>query len=228
MTPASSSRLIEMQGVGKVYRSESIEYWALQEVDLTVERGEYAAIMGPSGSGKSTLLQIIGLLDVPDAGIYRLDGSEVQSLVDDQRAALRNRKIGFIFQSFFLLPRYTALRNVSLPLIYRGTSPAERETLAQAALRQVGLGDRMQHLPRQLSGGQQQRVAIARALVQDPELLLADEPTGNLDSRASAEIMEILDHLNREGRTVIVVTHDPEVAKHTRRVIRVHGGRIVN
>ena len=138
MTPASSSRLIEMQGVGKVYRSESIEYWALQEVDLTVERGEYAAIMGPSGSGKSTLLQIIGLLDVPDAGIYRLDGSEVQSLVDDQRAALRNRKIGFIFQSFFLLPRYTALRNVSLPLIYRGTAPAEENGRLREVCRRPG------------------------------------------------------------------------------------------
>lgn len=226
MAPSPSPRLIEMQGVGKVYRTEATEFWALREVDLTVERGEYVAIMGPSGSGKSTLLQIIGLLDVPDVGVYRLDGSEVQSLADDQRAVLRNRKIGFIFQSFFLLPRYTALRNVILPLIYRGTPPGQREALARAALSQVGLAERMHHFPRQLSGGQQQRVAIARALVQDPELLLADEPTGNLDSRASAEIMEILDNLNRAGRTVIMVTHDPEVAKHTHRVVRVRDGRI--
>ena len=216
--------LIEIRGIEKTYRmGKDVIVQALRGVDLTIRRGEMAAVMGPSGSGKSTLLNVLGCLDVPDAGSYTLAGTEVRTLTDDQLAAIRNKRIGFVFQTFNLLPRLNALENVELPLVYGGNGH-DRRAKALEALRMVGLADRTGHRPSEMSGGQQQRVAIARALLNDPDLVLADEPTGNLDSRSSAEILAIFQTLNDEGRTVVVVTHEPDVADHCRRIVRMRDG----
>ncbi|WP_344940034.1 ABC transporter ATP-binding protein [Sphaerisporangium flaviroseum] len=200
---------------------------ALRGVSLTVERGDYLAIMGASGSGKSTLMNILGCLDVPSTGSYLVDGTDVGALDDRQLAVLRNRKIGFVFQSFNLIPRMTALANVELPLAYGGVGASARRMRALAALEQVGLADRTHHDPNELSGGQQQRVAIARALVTAPALLLADEPTGNLDTRSTADVLQILDRLSAAGRTIILITHEDDVAAHAKRIIRLVDGLIV-
>ena len=199
---------------------------ALDGVDIDINRNEYVAIVGASGSGKSTMMNIIGCLDRPTEGEYRLEGSAVGEMSEAELAAVRNRQIGFVFQSFNLLPRATALKNVMQPLVYRGIPHAEREQLAAKALDQVGLGDRMDHLPNQLSGGQRQRVAISRALVGQPAILLADEPTGNLDSQTSREIMQLFDQLHGQGQTIIMVTHEPDIAGHCERIIKLEDGRV--
>ena len=220
--------MIELSGIGKTYRLGSTEFAALVDVDLRVERNEYVALTGASGSGKSTLMNILGCLDTPSVGSYSLDGEAVAGLDDDSLARVRNRKIGFVFQSFYLMPRATTVENVAQPLIYRGLSPSVRRERAAEALARVGLGDRLNHRPNELSGGQRQRTAIARALVGRPELLLADEPTGNLDSRTAEEIMRLFGDLHGEGLTLIIVTHDQGIANHCRRTIRLHDGRIVS
>jgi len=218
------SSLIEIRGITKTYRmGRDVVVQALRGVDLDIDRGEFLAVMGPSGSGKSTLMNVLGCLDVPDAGSYTLAGTEVRTLTDDQLAAIRNRRIGFVFQTFNLLPRLNALENVELPLVYGGNGH-DRRAKALEALRMVGLGDRTRHRPSEMSGGQQQRVAIARALLNDPDLVLADEPTGNLDSRSSAEILSIFQTLNDEGRSVVMVTHEPDVAEHCKRIVRMRDG----
>lgn len=222
----SPQPLIVLEGITKHYRMGSEIVQALRGIDLTIARNEYVAIMGPSGSGKSTLMNVIGCLDTPTSGRYLLEGADVSSLEDAELAAIRNRKIGFVFQTFNLLPRATALKNVELPLIYAGVPPQERRERAIAALESVGLGDRLRHRPSELSGGQRQRVAIARALVTRPSLILADEPTGNLDSKTGAEIMALFERIWREGNTLIVVTHEDDIARYARRIIRLRDGRI--
>jgi putative ABC transport system ATP-binding protein len=219
--------MIDLHGVVKRYVLGEETVLALAGVDLHIGRNEYVALIGPSGSGKSTLMNIIGCLDTVSEGRYILNGRDTSSLSEEELAAVRNREIGFVFQSFHLLPRQTALQNVMQPLVYRRLPPAERREREAEALRKVGLGDRLDHRPNQLSGGQRQRVAVARALVGEPSILLADEPTGNLDSRTSAEIMALFDALHAQGQTVVVVTHEPDIAAHCRRTIRVFDGRIV-
>jgi putative ABC transport system ATP-binding protein len=218
--------VIRTEALTKTYQLGSQEVFALRGVDLAISQNEYVAIMGPSGSGKSTLMNLIGCLDTPTSGRYWLRERLVSELNDDELAHVRNREIGFVFQTFHLLPRATALGNVELPLTYRGVAAAERHEMAASALRQVELADRMDHRPNQLSGGQRQRVAIARALVSNPAILLADEPTGNLDSRTGAEIMKLFERLHTEGQTVVLVTHDREVAAHAHRILHIRDGMV--
>ncbi len=226
MPKAAGIPLIEMDGISRVYEVGHERVHALREVDLSVHRGEYMAIMGPSGSGKSTLMNLVGCLDTPDAGRYRLAGRAVDSLSEDELAAIRNLEIGFVFQTFNLLPRATARGNVELPLIYSGLPSRERKKRVAEAIESVGLTDRAHHQPNQLSGGQRQRVAIARALVTRPSLILADEPTGNLDTATGEEILHAFREIHEAGNTVILVTHEEEVARHADRIVRLRDGRI--
>ena len=219
---------IVIQDIVKTYQMGDSIVRALAGVNLTVEEGEFTAIMGPSGSGKSTLMNILGCLDRPTSGSYKLDGAEVATLGDDELAVTRNKKIGFVFQNFNLLSRMSALNNVALPMVYAGIPHKDRLARAQRGLEMVGLGSRVHHKPNELSGGQRQRVAIARALVNEPSIILADEPTGNLDSKSGDEIMEIFCELNRQGKTVILVTHEPEIAAYTRRTVTFRDGLIVS
>ena len=220
--------MITIIGLSKIYQMGDTPVRALDDVSLTVKEGEIVAIMGPSGSGKSTLMNILGCLDQPTQGSYQLSGRDIGKLSEREQAALRNREIGFVFQSFNLLPKLTAVENVELPLVYAGISHKERRRQAREALARMGLVERIHHKPPELSGGQQQRVAIARALVGRPRFILADEPTGNLDSRSGAEIMGIFQELNRQGITIILVTHEEEIASYTRRIIRFLDGRIIS
>jgi len=226
-----SEQIIQVQDLTKVYGADDATVRALDGLNATVNRGEFVAVMGPSGSGKSTLMNILGCLDRPSSGVYALDGRDVSRLSKKDLAAVRNQKIGFVFQSFNLLPRLSALGNVMLPLLYNSVeslSAAEREKRAVAALESVGLGNRLRHRPNQLSGGQQQRVAIARALINRPPLILADEPTGNLDSKSSVEIMDLLHQLHGQGTTIVMVTHELDIAAHARRIICVRDGRVIS
>ncbi len=218
--------LIQITDICKVYNPGENEVRALDHVSLNIDKGEYVAIIGQSGSGKSTLMNMLGCLDVPSSGTYILNGTDVSSLSDDELSDIRNQEIGFIFQGFNLIPSFTAIENVELPLLYRGVSRSKRHELAIQALEKVGLGARMTHKPSEMSGGQQQRVAIARAIAQAPPVILADEPTGNLDSASSREIIEILKKLHAEGRTVILITHDNEIAAQAKRVIRIKDGKV--
>jgi len=219
---------LEVHSVEKIYAMNSVGVHALRGVSFDIAQNEYVAIMGPSGSGKSTLMNIIGCLDVPTSGTYLLDGSDVGTLGEDELAEIRNEKIGFVFQTFNLLARSDVFHNVELPLIYAGMRPGRRKELAEAAIERVGLADRMRHRPNELSGGQRQRVAIARALVNRPTILLADEPTGNLDSETGAEIMDVFDQLHSEGNTIILVTHEDDIARHAQREIRLFDGLIAS
>ncbi len=220
--------LIDTQDLWKTYEMGSEEIHALRGVSISLERGEYVAIMGPSGSGKSTLMNLIGCLDTPSKGSYLLNGKQVSQMNDDELARIRNEEIGFVFQTFNLLPRATALHNVELPLIYAGVAAKDRQRLAMAALAKVELTDRVQHRPNELSGGQRQRVAIARALVNNPSILLADEPTGNLDSKTGGEIMALFDRLHQSGNTIVVVTHEADIAAHANRIIYIRDGQVEN
>jgi len=218
--------MIELEGVTKIYQMGETELRALNNVSLTIETGDLVAIMGPSGSGKSTMMNILGCLDIPTDGTYKLDGVDVSGLNDNELSEIRNRKIGFVFQSFNLIPRTSAVRNVELPMVYAGTG--NRRAKAVEALEKVGLGQRAKHMPSELSGGQQQRVAIARAIVTNPVMILADEPTGNLDSASTAEIMRLLVELNKTGRTVVLITHENEVASYAKRVILLRDGEVTS
>lgn len=219
-------KVIEINNIVKNYQIGSVVVQALRSVSVDINRNEYVAIMGPSGSGKSTLMNLLGCLDTPSSGDYILNGIDVSKMEDDYLAEIRNKEIGFVFQTFNLLPRYTALENVTLPLIYAGIPKVDREKIAIDSLQKVGLGDRMDHKPNELSGGQRQRVAIARALVNKPSIILADEPTGNLDSKTSLDIMGLLDDIHKLGNTVIVVTHEEDIAMHAARIIRLLDGEV--
>jgi putative ABC transport system ATP-binding protein len=223
---ATTGALIAMRGVTKTYDAGELAVQALRGIDLEIERGQMVAIIGPSGSGKSTLMHILGCLDAPTAGTYRLEGRDVSQLSSFQLAAVRNQKVGFVFQTFNLLPKASLQRNVELPLLYAGITGEERRERATAALRRVGLADRAKHRPSALSGGQRQRAAIARAIVNEPSLVLADEPTGNLDTRTGLEILDIFDAMHAKGETIVIVTHDPRIAERCQRVIRIVDGRI--
>ncbi|MGW6229174.1 ABC transporter ATP-binding protein [Cellulosimicrobium cellulans] len=228
-TAAGADRpVIDLRDARKTYRTGDLEFEALRGVDLRIERGEYVAIVGPSGSGKSTLMNVLGCLDTLTSGTYRLAGDDVADMDETDLASVRNEQIGFVFQQFNLLPTLSALRNVELPLVYRGVAPAERRDRAAEALARVGLADRTANRPGQLSGGQQQRVAVARALVGEPALVLADEPTGNLDSRSTADVLDLLDALHAQGRTIVLITHEHEVAQRSRRVVRVLDGLVTS
>lgn len=220
--------LISLSGITRDFQLGAQKVKVLKGIDLIIERGEYVALMGPSGSGKSTLMNLIGCLDTPTGGSYVLNGKDVSTLKDDELAEIRNKEIGFVFQTFNLLPRSTALENVALPLVYAGMPRGLRTDRAERTLGSVGLSDRMDHRPNQLSGGQRQRVAIARALVNKPSLILADEPTGNLDSKSSAEIMKLFDEIHQAGNTVMVVTHEEDIARHCKRIIRLIDGQIAS
>lgn len=223
----SNEPTIQVKNLAKVYKMDGVETVALTDVSFKINKGEFVAIMGPSGSGKSTLMHILGALDLPTAGTYLLDGQNVGKLSDDALAEIRNRKIGFVFQAFNLLPRTTALENVMLPMAYAGLPKNERQNSAQKFLEMVGLKDRMDHTSNQLSGGQQQRVAIARALSLNPSIILADEPTGNIASAQAEEIMDIFQKLNEEGHTIVMITHEPDIAEHAERIIHIRDGRLV-
>jgi putative ABC transport system ATP-binding protein len=220
--------LISLSGIQKRYELGEQVVYALRDINLEIQRGEYVALMGPSGSGKSTLMNIIGCLDTPTAGTYILNGKEVSSMSDGELSHIRNMEIGFVFQTFNLLSRLTALDNVALPLVYAGVSKKERTERAKAALNDVGLGDRMSHKPNELSGGQRQRVAVARSLINNPSILLADEPTGNLDTNTSKEIMALFDEIHAKGNTIILVTHEEDIARYAKRIVRVRDGVIEN
>ena len=225
-TEVSDRALIEVNDLKKQYMMGSEEVWALDGVTLSIEEGDYVAVMGPSGSGKSTLMNMLGCLDTPTSGTYYLRGEDVSTFSDNELAEIRNHEIGFVFQTFNLLPRVNCLRNAELPLIYAGMSKRERRERAAEALRNVGLGDRLDHRPNELSGGQRQRVATARALVNHPSLLLADEPTGNLDTETGDEIMKLLEALHRQGNTILLVTHEEHIAHHARRIIHLRDGKL--
>lgn len=220
------SILVNLSKINKIYQAGDVIFQALKDIDLKVNKGDFLAIIGASGSGKSTLMNIIGLLDLPTSGSYILGGEDTAHLSEDVLAGIRNKKIGFVFQSFNLLSRTAAIDNVALPLIYAGVDSQSRKVFAQKALEQVGLGDKLGSKPNQLSGGQQQRVAIARALVTNPEIILADEPTGNLDSKSGAEIMKIFEQLHKEGKTIIMITHEDDIAKHAKTKVRIKDGEI--
>lgn len=220
--------MIELSHISKIYKTDVLETVALEDISFKVKKGEFIAIMGPSGSGKSTLMHIIGALDLPTLGTYILDGENVSQLSDDDLAGIRNKKIGFIFQAFNLLPRTTSLKNVMLPMIYAGIPKEEREVRARKYLEMVGLGHRIDHTSNQLSGGQQQRVAIARGLAMNPAILLADEPTGNIASAQSEEIMGIFQKLNDEGHTIVMITHEPDIAEHSQRIITIKDGKVLS
>ena len=220
--------LIDLKDIYKIYQMGSAQINALDGLDCQIEKGEYVALMGPSGSGKSTLMNIIGCLDTPSKGIYSLNGTNVSDMSDDDLASIRNVEIGFVFQSFNLLPRTSAIENVSLPLVYAGISKNERMERAQKALEKVGCGDRADHKPNELSGGQRQRVAIARALINNPSIVLADEPTGNLDSKSSLEIMNLFGQIHQDGNTVVMVTHEEDIAKYAKRTIRMIDGKLAD